>query len=150
MEYGMMNRVSVAAVVLLAGMTGCGTLDPPADDGGGGIDKACADAWSLAHLASGALLSEALGPDSFGQSVAAVVGWEVLEPWVWPDWYETGVNQGCDVIAGVIGWLWLTAMQEAPRKQICPSPRESGTEAAGRERSSSNPPTVPTMPMSGR
>ncbi|UCG16477.1 MAG: hypothetical protein JSV19_00260 [Phycisphaerales bacterium] len=143
-----MNRVSVAAVVLLVGMSGCGAADPPADDGGSGIDKACADPWSLVHVASGALLSNRLGPDSFEQCVAAVVGWEVIEPWVWPNWYETSVNQGCDVIAGVVGWLWLTAVQEAPRKQICPSSGEPGTEATGQESCSGNPPTVPATPVS--
>ena len=146
----MASRISVMAVVLVLGMSGCGTVDPPADDGGSGIDKACADSWSLVHLASGAMLRDRLGPDSFDQCAVAVIGWEVIEPWVWPNWYETGLNQGCDIIAGVVGWLWLTAVQESPRKQICPCPEELDAEATGQESGSVEPPTVPATPVSQR
>lgn len=69
------------------------------------------DAWSIVHFLSGLLLGfilNALGFSIFeGFLIAAVlvILWEIVEPRIWPGWYETRQNQIVDIIIGLIGYL---------------------------------------------
>lgn len=58
--------------------------------------------WGLIHAACGALLGK-LGAD-VKVALLAAVGWELVEPLIWPGWDEGVVNQVSDVILLLAGW----------------------------------------------
>ena len=101
--------------VLLCGalvtVVGCGALGPPLaaiDDNVAG-EPACLDLWSLVHAATGALFAAELGDDSCGPTLAALTGFEIVEPYIWPNWNESELNQDCDIVVGMAGWLVQSA-----------------------------------------
>ena len=97
---GLLCGVLVTAV-------GCGSLGPPlvaVDDNVAG-EPACLDLWSLVHAATGALFAAELGDDSCGPTLAALTGFEIIEPYIWPNWNESELNQECDIVVGMTGWL---------------------------------------------
>ena len=56
------------------------------------------------------LLGEALGEEGFLPSMAALIGWEAVEPSFWPG--ETAHNQVCDIAVGGLGWLASLAVEQ--------------------------------------
>jgi hypothetical protein len=103
-----MRRLSwIVAPALLASLVGCGTFNPPPVDEDTGLERSCLDAWSLAHAVSGAAIGEVLNDqsDGFAKGLAALVGWEFVEPHIWPGWNESGRNQVCDIVIGTITLL---------------------------------------------
>ena len=104
----------VLACGAVLGAVGCGALGPPLvayDDNAEGED-ACLDLWSLVHLGSGTILAEAIGDDSFMPTLGLVTAWELAEPEFWPGWNESELNQNCDIIVGMFGWLAHEAVEE--------------------------------------
>ncbi len=87
-------------------VVGCPVVPPASEWGAANVG--CLDQWSLAHLESGMLLGEALGEDNLWPSMAALVGWEIVEPSVWHGEGETAQNQCCDVLVGGLGWSLAT------------------------------------------
>jgi hypothetical protein len=74
-------------------------------------DVGCLDAYSLAHFTGGFLLDQQFGNDAFLPSMAALVGWELIEPLVWPGYAETDLNVQCDLLLGVLGWMWAAPLK---------------------------------------
>jgi len=97
-----------AASLLLISLAGCPVFLPAGE--WAGTDLACLDHWSVGHFDSGVALGGILGRDSFGLSLAALVGWEVFEPSVWPG--ESAQNQYCDIVVGGLGWVVGTAVAD--------------------------------------
>ncbi|HUU83150.1 MAG TPA: hypothetical protein VM243_06560 [Phycisphaerae bacterium] len=97
-------RWAIVGMAALPSVVGCPVV-PPASEWGD-TDVGCADHWSLAHFGSGVLLGPTFGDDSFAPSMAVLVGWEIIEPSMWPG--ETAQNQVCDIGWGGLGWLMST------------------------------------------
>ena len=108
---GMAFVLGAGALIRLAG---CGALGPPiiaVDDNVEG-EAVCLDVWSVVHFATGIILADALGDDSFVPSLGLVTAWELTEPGFWPGWNESGLNQNCDIAVGMLGWLTHEAAEE--------------------------------------
>ena len=103
----MTKRSRILLPALIVSLVGCGTFNPPPVDEDTGLERSCLDAWSLAHAASGAAIGEVLDEQSngFAKGVAALFGWEIIEPHIWPGWNESGRNQVCDIVVGTITLL---------------------------------------------
>ncbi len=109
-------RLFVTACVILTS-TGCGVGDGERSDPGSSLEawfsdddyiieeKGCVDFWTAVHFGAGYLLGGRQGEDGFQESVALLVGYELVEPHFWPHFGENGLNQGCDLVFGVLGWL---------------------------------------------
>ncbi len=70
----------------------------------GGEDKGCLDFWTIVHFFSGYSLGVAGEEKSFLPALVILWGYEVIEPDVWPGWFETEINQECDILVGWLGW----------------------------------------------
>ena len=68
-------------------------------------EAACLDLWSLAHIGSGYVIGTRLDDDSAAPTLAMLVAWEIAESGVWPGFNESGLNQSCDIVVGMLGWL---------------------------------------------
>lgn len=68
-------------------------------------DQDPVDGWTLVHFTSGAILG-ALGVP-FIPTLVILIGWEIIEPYIWPGWNESIENQIVDVIAGMLGWFLM-------------------------------------------
>ena len=99
-------------VALLA--AGCGNFDLGASlfqhslqEGDEGVveEKECFDFWTSVHVISGYYLGEDLGEENFAASMLLLLGYELLEPALWPLFGESQLNQECDMAVGALGWL---------------------------------------------
>jgi hypothetical protein len=45
-------------------------------------------------------------------TLGLVTAWELAEPEFWPGWNESELNQDCDIIVGMFGWLVHEAVEE--------------------------------------
>ena len=101
-------RVAVAiALCRLAVVPGCSGLEFPgiAFNDNTNEEDACLDLWSLVHFESGYLLGSELGGNTFGPTLGILTAYEVVEPEFWPNSNESLVNQQCDIVVGMGGWL---------------------------------------------
>ena len=108
----LVQRFLVAgAVVFLA--TGCGGFkdvplfmgDPEVLPEGVIQEHECLDLWAVVHFASGYLIADQFGVESFFDTLALLTAYEVAEPQFWPYWGENQLNQQCDILFGQLGWL---------------------------------------------
>jgi hypothetical protein len=104
------NLCFVALCALAGPMCGCGLFDP-ANFGAVGDETSdeknyeCLDQpWTALHVLSGAGLAFALGHDHFAETMALLIGWELIEDGVSTVFVEAPTNQICDVFVGAAGW----------------------------------------------
>ncbi len=84
----------------------CGGVEiPEEDDVAGPLNTACLDDWSLVHLGTGVMLGQVLGKQGWEIAESMLLGWEVVEPHVWPGFDESLFNQQCDIVVGSLGYL---------------------------------------------
>ncbi len=92
---------------LPACLVGCGALQFPtvALDDNAVAEDACLDLWSLVHIGSGYALGYDLDDESPLLPLGLLIAYEGAEPWFWPGWNESQVNQNCDIAVGTLGYL---------------------------------------------
>ncbi len=103
------KRVVIATVFggVAIACLGCGALSPQerlAMDGDA-VEASCLDIFSAAHFGGGYGLGETIGDDDPGRTLMLLIAFEVVEPYVWPGFSESILNQRCDVGLGALGWL---------------------------------------------
>lgn len=101
------RAVIVLTCLRLTVFPGCGAFPLPsiAFNDNDNTEDACLDIWSLVHFGSGSYLRSELGGDSFGPTLMLLAAYEAAEPEFWPAFNESRVNQQCDVVVGMCGWL---------------------------------------------
>ncbi len=91
----------VVTIALLLTIPACGVFEPATPDEIG-TEKDLIDAWSFVHAASGATIGYVLNSNEFEKGLGLLIGWETIEPYVWPGWDEAPRNQISDVIIGML------------------------------------------------
>ena len=111
---GYLRGAVAIALCRLVAIPGCGGLGLPSIALNDNVNEedACLDVWSLVHFESGYYLGSELSGDTFGPTLALVTAYEVAEPHFWPLWNESEVNQQCDIVVGMGGWLAQSLIDE--------------------------------------
>jgi len=104
------NRGRVSSMLICFALTcaaGCGSLNPTlvAVNDNDTEEDACLDLWTLVHVGSGYYIGTRLDEDSAVPTAVMLAGYEVLEPLFWPGFNESELNQSCDIVVGMLGWL---------------------------------------------